>query len=1850
MWTRNIDTGKWLRQVDTLSKENYESLKIDLEQVKLYSKCLSGSTYLLINDFTNIYPELSIEKDFFYNGFVIPPRGTSKSILGNEDEFYEKYLKESAFTIKNLFTPEKLLKDEGKNVQRVDLVIDSSTFSFQPTRSLVVDGNILIPGHRVLVKNLKNRITLPTGTDLGNYFSENVIVSSYEEVVDEVTSVTYEYYNDKNGIYKYDGFNFIRESDMMDYDSSYNLNVVVKMGDVYSDKQFHLKRLLNGYFPIDGDNIEFYDTKGWVLRNRVDYNNVYDLNFYDILSHGPQTIFDKVTSKTYSIPARTLAVGEFGAIINNQDKFSLTATYSVSNIISNKYKVNLRSIAEVSDFYWVCGDEGILLKVSKINFEITQIDLGEELNFTSISFINNLYGMVVGKFNTIYYTRDGGYNWVKIEYDEFEKYSYNVVFHKDAYTCLIGGEAGILFELSYSNNEWFFVNVNVRKQLSSVDEYILVEDINDIKKTTYVNFDSYTFSFSSGTISSLSDSINYESELIENNILSIKFKSQYFTNDNFYASDFLIAISYSFAGVNYSNQYYGMEYDPINNPTMDPLNYDFYKLQSTTLEPDNFVTKTFSLAQDINGNILQGTYSFNFQIISNLNIVDETLLSSWTSSYHDTNFNTKKGDIYFLAGNNETLICYDPNKLFTSISNNYVYLSYTQSLGDIKSIIRREGTTEIYVAANQIWKFDICSFDKISDRRTNSARGELLAHDNFFANRLYFYNTSLYAAGNNSILKFQDFTVDNNFNFLDPSFDSRIKSRFLVLDYDIGAKLNFFDDERNYRLPTSISMDGALFTMSNATFSITNLDNETNWIDYYSDAEKVFRYNSTFEDSQVVKFSTDFVFNPYDTTTQLVNVSNRLSDMTNGSEQLAPHFFSGTSSEFFGNGPLAQSFGYAYDLLLYKNVAIIKKSFYFVDKDIYDTDRTKEGDIIKLTSDVVDTNLMVNRVRWFFTTNASGIGVYTQSKPNVITIQGRIDMYLYTFSNFNESIINNLYKTTKPILIKNLNQYYDLDNLVENFNSHQIGIGYKLTNDSGLVTLSGLFNDKTAYYNLQSKIRVNNDLFEFKYRESFLNFGFTPTYNIYNFLNKINGDIFTPTKDFKILPTYYDIPGDNGNGLTNSVVFIDAGAINNYLLFGKDYYNEWRSFLINTFVDIRIRNGSNFFISEQYLVTEKYYDSSLDAYYLGFHKKINLPPGTTMGTVDIVSRNTLELISIDLQLLNNIHRSRLVKSVQQPKTFTNYESSIKTKFSTDSYLKALVSDYDIRKNVSAILYIDSDYEVAMNVLNVEKTLQYVTTQYRQNVDGKLSLIVVDTNYEVKIGDLVFLEFNGIVDNPMMGYHTVIDVNFNTLTLSCDYVDDILYSGTLTLVKKDPFFNYQPIDIFRQGADNKVTRSVEIMPYNYILTGTTYSLVDLDLKKYKMQLTDGLSIEDLDKFYHWVLEAEISNAIIGQDESGLVWYSGTWRCGRWFGGTWISGTWLSGDWYDGQWKALNTKNNIIDVKVDRSFSDENLSKWYNGRWYQGTWFDGIWYNGRRYAGDWQKGTWFNGIWNDGHWFGGNFLGGIWVEGTWESGIFNCNSKPAYWINGTFVSGDFENGIWYNGFFGNDKGILSRFGTKASNSRTATWHGGRWIDGEFHSALNKDSVTGQPIISDIHKYSIWRTGIWNRGNWYGGIAYNIDFLSGTWHGGILEEIQVIGIDAILPAETSTNKIYLNGIFRFNPGDEIWIIDDDRNSPFSPLGSNDVPRKYRINRAVEDEINDQTALFLNYRLSSLGVQGFYASSTFAVGGDFDNADLGLRVVSHFKDAYWKSGLWTNGIFDGNKFDQGIWYNGIFDGRWGN
>ena len=65
------------------------------------------------------------------------------------------------------------------------------------------------------------------------------------------------------------------------------------------------------------------------------------------------------------------------------------------------------------------------------------------------------------------------------------------------------------------------------------------------------------------------------------------------------------------------------------------------------------------------------------------------------------------------------------------------------------------------------------------------------------------------------------------------------------------------------------------------------------------------------------------------------------------------------------------------------------------------------------------------------------------------------------------------------------------------------------------------------------------------------------------------------------------------------------------------------------------------------------------------------------------------------------------------------------------------------------------------------------------------------------------------------------------------------------------------------------------------------------------MIDGLTPDIIKRKYIWLLNAIIENAIIGQDNYGLVWYSGTWKAGEWEDGTWYSGIWEDGEWKNGK---------------------------------------------------------------------------------------------------------------------------------------------------------------------------------------------------------------------------------------------------------------------------------------------------------------------------------------------------------------
>lgn len=2030
MWILNTDTGKWIEQSDTLSKDNYDRIKQDLQSIKLYSKCLSGSTYLPINRLEHIYESLSYKEIGFYisdvySAISYPSSGPAIPLNStNSEKFYRKYLTENAFTVKNLFTPTKLIDDQQKNYLTVDVATTEPISNIGSVSiGLSIDGITLKEGHRVLIKDQITEVILPISTDPDTYFTTIELVSNYYKIEDLVTQVTYYFYNEQNGIYVYKNNRLFKEDDMDLYESAYRYSVSIKLGDENRDRQFHLLRLKGGYYPIVNENKEFSEKHNWVLRNRVDYHNIFDINYFDIIHHSEQYL--NIDSLTYSIPARTIAVGDFGVIIDNQDKLTISATFSISHIISNKYKVTMNSICEVDLYYWSCGNDGTLLKISKLDFHIEKYELNETSNLMSISFFGKLNGIVVGKFNTIYCTIDGGYNWKKVVYPEFDIYSFNKVLQYDFTKAYIGGEAGVFIELMYTNNTWIAYKRKVSKELTPTDEYILVEDINDIYRTNWTSISSSTYSFDP-SIENFASNLVYNYGLSDGyQNLTISIDSKYFGDPTFSISEFYLALNISNSnGTLYNNLNYTYSVGPL------PVYNTFDIYQSATGSNTSF-TFTFILPLDVDGNLYNDTYTISSNLIYNYDITGGTasILPGYIIDGHTFDVTSRNGNILLMSTNNDNIICYDMDNTISVHPNRFLYLGTSQSHSDIKSIIRRKNSTEIYISGDKIYRLDIRDFTNIGNTQSNLLSGQSFPVFNLFVNKLFSGPNAMYLAGNNSLLKVFDYnsitykfqaffqvlnaafadhmsygdtaslnngyfgpisdthyyhgiytadgqsrwanrsigdmfrcqfmyndtglsglsnrgineiggfgaTTSEAFNYwkgqfaehcryelqqrgvesevtveefltidisiykkifvyvtvktsdpylsflrvnsvvgspkvglhtneflipngapvgnwkisdispepaifdsihitpgltsgvtqslndLDPTFLDGLHSRMLFMDYDMASKLNFFDSNRQYRLPDSITFSSSFNQYGPLSLpsylEVKSHTNEYSWIDYYKDSIKTFQYYTSISDSNVVRFSSTFSYVKESTVYSFSS-----SDITNDKSlisQIAPSINSSTASRFIqGSTPISAIFVGTYSLYLHRYMVIIKRPL---------SDTAEVSDILKLTSDVVDSELMINRIE---------------------EISG--DRYLYCYSEYNDAIINGLKKTTSTVLIENLNKYKNKSELISRFNLHPVSIGYKLIDNDDEIEIQARFNNKTAYYNMQADVNFYPYSLSMMYKESFLNFGYSPMYNILNYLSMINSSIFIPSKRFVILPRYYNLPGNDSNTFESNNIYIEVNTSTNKLIFGSDFKFHWESLLIETFVDITTYDITDNQLNSRMLILKKYYDSSLDGYVMEFHKKIEIPNfGVGIVSLDIVSRNTLQEISDDLQLLNNIQRTSTVKTVEYLQTFTNLENELKYKYSTDSYTKALSSDYDIKNHISAIIYSDYNNQIAMNVLNIDSEMKYNIIDTTDS-GGNLQL-TIDGIHNLKIGDGVVLIFTGgtsssqILNTSYFGYQTVIGItNDYQFVTSKDFgvninVNDIGYA---IHSNRDPFFNYQPIDIFNLGDDLEVTRSVEITPENFVLNGSIYSLINLDLNKYKFQFVDGLSLTEVNRKFSWLLEAEISNAVIGRDNDGPIWYSGTWKCGRWFGGTWISGKWVSGDWYDGTWKSYNVKYNIISAQVDTSYVDDSISKWYGGRWFGGTWSGGTWYDGRRYGGSWIRGNWYNGIWNDGYWKSGTFQGGIWVIGTWEKGTFNCNSKPSYWLDGKFMSGDFENGIWYNGNFGNKDGNLTRFGIKSTNSRTSTWNSGRWVNGEFHSQLNIDDQTGLPTISDVHKYSIWKTGIWFSGDWYGGISYNIDFKSGNWHGGILEEIQVIGVSKLIPAISSSNEIIINGIFKFNIGDDIWIIDNYTNGAYSPIGSNDVPMKYRINKITEDIDNSQTYLSLNYNLSSLGVTTSVASFTNS------NYDTGLRVVSYFKDSNWESGIWTNGIFDGEKFKSGIWYNGIFvSGIWG-
>jgi hypothetical protein len=127
MWTLDTEYNKWYRQTDSLTKENYDYLKQTLDSVRFYSKCLSGATYYPVNNLDNIYDILEsyVPRNWYvsspYSITSIPTTNTRAISATTSTEYFDKYSKEYGLTLKNLFTPKRLIDDSLNNFIYVDV-------------------------------------------------------------------------------------------------------------------------------------------------------------------------------------------------------------------------------------------------------------------------------------------------------------------------------------------------------------------------------------------------------------------------------------------------------------------------------------------------------------------------------------------------------------------------------------------------------------------------------------------------------------------------------------------------------------------------------------------------------------------------------------------------------------------------------------------------------------------------------------------------------------------------------------------------------------------------------------------------------------------------------------------------------------------------------------------------------------------------------------------------------------------------------------------------------------------------------------------------------------------------------------------------------------------------------------------------------------------------------------------------------------------------------------------------------------------------------------------------------------------------------------------------------------------------------------------------------------------------------------------------------------------------------------------------------------------------------------------------------------------------------------------------
>lgn len=569
----------------------------------------------------------------------------------------------------------------------------------------------------------------------------------------------------------------------------------------------------------------------------------------------------------------------------------------------------------------------------------------------------------------------------------------------------------------------------------------------------------------------------------------------------------------------------------------------------------------------------------------------------------------------------------------------------------------------------------------------------------------------------------------------------------------------------------------------------------------------------------------------------------------------------------------------------------------------------------------------------------------------------------------------------------------------------------------------------------------------------------------------------------------------------------------------------------------------------------------------------------------------------------------------------------------DYFMQELVSGYGVvtsdtieiksRNTLEEISYdLTRTDDVHHDMFQLLLTDNVINRQYKEglatiNTNNYAKILLQDSDIKEHVTGIIYTDNN-------------FDLAFNVLNVS-----------------GDPSFNFEPVDLYDVGVDEIPKRSNAIDPTNvdtFIAanTKTGRTITGIDFNKYAFRLVDGLDIITLSQKYGWILETEMKDAVIGEDENGLVWYTGEWFCGIWADGTWYSGIFHDGIWIDGTWNSRAIEDLGTSVIV-KQLSGVEYSLWLGG-----TWIDGVWNNGSHFDGEWIDGTWNNGLWlngqwDEGTWNNGNWKGGLWITGIWNDGTFSMENATSIWFFGYWNGGDFKNGIWKDGFFNQAFGKLSRFGTESTYQLRSIWENGSFVNGEIHTFANvENGDVNKPLLSEGYQYTVF-----NAGEVRSGACYGATFKQGNWYGGTMLQGYVEGkieIDVTnfqLSGDTLTLDVqgYQHYI---KEGDRIQLIGDVDLSylpaPITPtheqIGYNTNPVSHIV-QSVDFNNGNIDILLDNPSINDInGTFGAY---------------LTLNIAFTVHGGTWENSLWNYGLWLGGTWYGGLWMDGIWEeGKW--